>query len=327
MRIALLADSVHTTPLIGGHGLGWIVYNIAERLHSRGHDVTMYAAQGSMFSGKLVTPCKPTLNWSGEALFAQAAYRDHKVKPFDVFMDNGHMHIMSKLFHDLPVVNMLHDKMQPVYRNTILGSEGQRKLMLAEGKRVEQARVIRYQFNKDEFTPNYKAQPYALFLGSLFQYKQPVLAIEACARMGLKLVVAGDYGERWMSSTGNTEYVGVAKGEQKDALIRNAAVLVHPGNIEACPIVDIEAGLSGTPVAAWAEGGHTDFVREGCNGSLMDLTMPDKTQSLCEAIARAVQLNRRGVRAYTAAYYGNPDVQTEQIEKALCDVISGETWQ
>lgn len=325
MRIALLADSVHETPLAGGHGLGWIVYNLAERLHARGHDVTMFAAAGSHFSGPLVTPCKPTLDWTGEVLFAQAALDMHKQKPFDVFFDNGHTHTLSRLMPHLPVVNMYHDKVQPVSRNMVLGSEGLRELMSAEGKEVAGARVIHYQFDKRDFDPCYKPEPYALFLGGLFFYKNPVLAIEACARMRLRLVVAGGYGQ-FMSSYGNTTYAGVVTGARKAELIRKAAVLVHPGDIEACPIVDLEAMLSGTPIAAWAAGGHLDLVQEGVTGSLMDLTKADKVDALCEAIARAMQLNRRGVRAYGAAYFGNPDVQSEQVEQALRDAAEGNGW-
>lgn len=331
MRIALLADSVHTTPMIGGHGLGWIVYNITERLHARGHDVTMFAAKGSQFSGTLITPCEPTLDWSGELLFAKTALEMHKEKPFDIFYDHGHLHALERFMPDLPMVNTCHDKVQQTQKNVILGSEGQRALMLAEGKPVENARVIHYQFDKNEFEPCYTPQPYALFLGGLFMYKQPVLAIEACARLKLRLVLAGGYGEQVFGTNGygkigNTHYVGVVTGKTKTDLIRNAAVLVHPGDIEACPIVDMEAMLCGTPVAAWAAGGHLDLVKEGITGSLMDLSLEDKVDSLCETIARALRLNRYGVRAYAAAYYGNPDRQSEQIEEALCSVIAGQSW-
>lgn len=325
MRIALLADSVHTTPLRGGHGLGWIVYTIAQALHARKHEVVMFAAQGSEFSGELVTPCEPTLDWSGEFLFAQAALEMHKAKPFDVFMDHGHTHALSRLLPSLPVVNCHHDMMQPASKNAILGSEGLRELMTEQGKDVSKARAIHYQFDKDSFEPCYEPEKYALFLGSLFSYKQPSLAIEACARLGLKLIVAGGYGE-WGSSTGNTEFVGAVTGKRKAELTRKAAVLVHPGYMECCPIVDIEAMLSGTPVAAWNAGGHKDLVREGITGSLMDMSVEDKTQALCEAIIRALQINRRGVRAFSAAYYGNVDAYIEQLEQALCDASIGNEW-
>jgi hypothetical protein len=56
MRVAVVSDAVFSTPHESGHGLGRVVSQLAEGLHRRGHDVTLFAKTGSTFSGKLVMP-------------------------------------------------------------------------------------------------------------------------------------------------------------------------------------------------------------------------------------------------------------------------------
>jgi glycosyltransferase involved in cell wall biosynthesis len=111
---------------------------------------------------------------------------------------------------------------------------------------------------------------YYLIAGQLVPYKKAGLAIEACARMGRRLVVAGTGPElkRLQAVAGpNTEFRGFVSREELAALYAGADALLFPGR-EDFGIVPLEAMASGTPVIAFAEGGARETVRDGQTGIL-----------------------------------------------------------
>ena len=331
MRIAILSDTQGATPTEGGHGLGRAVYNIAEGLHGRGHDVTLIAVQGSRFSGKLITPCAAGAA-ALETLFARAAYQEHKRAPFDAIYDHGHLHVLASLFPDLPVVNHFHDKYQGYAPRAVVCSRGQQALMVEEDSRFATARVVHNAISAANFIPSYRADDnpeYVLFLGFLRDYKQPILAIEAAARARVKLVVCGNMvgNNNWFFS-GNeaTDYRGPAYGEARDELLRGALCLLQLGHSEAGPLTNIEAGLSGTPTVAWPGGGSLDYIKDCVNGVLINTSGPDIVDAVIDAINRARGINRKACRDYTAAYWGDMDRYLEDVERVLDDGAKGIRW-
>lgn len=327
MKIAILSDTQGPTPLDGGHGLGRAVHNIAEGLLSRGHDVTLYAAEGSRFNGRLIMPCKmgpPAL----EMVIAREVLKEH----YDVIYDHGHTHPLASLVLSLPVVNHYHDKFQRWSRNAVLCSEGQRTLMLEDDERFETARVVHNAIDASEFTPSYRADddpPYVLFLGFLRDYKQPLLAIEACARARMKLIMCGNMvgNSDWLfSGSENTDYRGMVGPQERNELLRGASVMLQLGHSEAGPMTNIEAGLSGTPIVGWPAGGTLDYVKDCANGVLVDTALTDKADAVIDAIRRAQGIDRKRCREYTAAEWGNSERYITQIEGILEDCAGGKRW-
>jgi glycosyltransferase involved in cell wall biosynthesis len=324
MRIAIIGDASAPTPAPGGHGLGKATHAIAERLHAAGHDVTLFAAAGSQFSGSLVTPVEPSAEyWKAEVTLAKAVYDAHQTAPFQVIYDHSHVHKMAHVFPDLPVVNHIHDKWQQPVRNAVLCSEGQRTLMLKDDARWQSAKVIHHQLDADAFTPSYRADGYLLYLGVLRDYKQPILAIEAAAKVGLPLKIAGGAPfdtSLVFSGNENCQCIGMVDGEQKLELLRGATALLQFGHSESFGLSTVEAGLCGTPIVAWASGGNLDTVRDGVNGVFV------KDGNVLAAIEQARLLKRQTVREYTAAMFGCPERQVEQVEQALRECIAGWNW-
>src|SRR3989304_3255711 len=112
MRLCILADaSAPVDPKFPGHGLGQATYTVANGLHQRGHDVTLIAVEGSQFAGTLITVEQG--NYEREPQLPKIASPAHKERAFDAFLDNSHVHHLSDLFPDLPVVNVYHDMFQP----------------------------------------------------------------------------------------------------------------------------------------------------------------------------------------------------------------------
>lgn len=322
MRICLISDASLPTPTPNGHGLGLINSMIAEGLHARGHDVTLIAKQGSQFSGRLVA-----LNvdgYQGEPALAKMAYRLHKETPFDVIADGGHIHLLSAMFPDLPVLNIFHDNFQPYQRCAVVLSEGQRAMLSPQ---FERARVIHNALPKEEIIPSFAMGSYALFLGAISDLKQPMLAIEACARLGLPLVLAGmtvnNFGLA-LTTMNNARYIGPISGAAKFDLIRGARVLLQLSGVESFGLTTLEAMLCGTPVVALAGGGSVDLVDYGVSGYLVQPS-GDMVGAVCDAMNAAQWLDRSQVRK-SGERFGDVDAMIDQYETALGDVMRGEWW-
>jgi glycosyltransferase involved in cell wall biosynthesis len=324
MRIAVLSDCVFETPQEGGHGLGRMVHQVAEGLLANGHDVIMFAKVGSRFSGVLITP-PDAKGYEGEPLLAKAALEQHKAMPFDCFLDNTHTHYLSHMIASLPVVSVFHDIYQQHERCAVLLSEGQRAVMPVQ---FESARIIHNTLNAADYVPFYDptTPEYALMLG-MSDLKQPILAVEACARMGLKLVIGGAsmVGKFPVTDCSNVEYVGAVSGKRKADLYRHAKVYLQLSKFESYGLTTLEASLSATPVVAWPSGGNLDLVRYGVSGAFVIAQAKDKVQAVADAIERASFVPRQMCRAWGEALC-QPERQIDLYEDALGACAKGLWW-
>jgi len=133
-------------------------------------------------------------------------------------------------------------------------------------------------------------EDFLLCVSALVPYKRIDLAVEACNRLGHRLVVIGDgpQRKRLEQLAGPTvELLGWQSDQQILDHMRRASALLFPGN-EDFGIVPLEAQACGTPVLAFAAGGAMETVIPGTEqtpGS--GLFFAEQTaESLCEAIER-----------------------------------------
>ncbi|MGE0173823.1 MAG: glycosyltransferase [Oligoflexales bacterium] len=118
---------------------------------------------------------------------------------------------------------------------------------------------------------------YYLALGAFVPYKRFDLAIDACERLGEKLIVAGGGPdqERLQKKAGkNTTFEIKPSGERLCELLRNAKALIFPG-VEDFGMVAIESMAAGTPVIALKKGGALDFIRPGVTGEFFEHPTPE----------------------------------------------------
>ncbi len=114
-----------------------------------------------------------------------------------------------------------------------------------------------------------------LVLSALTPYKRIDLAIQAAARAGVRLAVAGTGTEerelRALAGDG-VRFLGWVSDEELPGLIARSRGLLFPG-VEDFGITPLEVMASGRPVIAYAEGGALETVRGAAwpgNGSLAD---------------------------------------------------------
>jgi glycosyltransferase involved in cell wall biosynthesis len=124
-----------------------------------------------------------------------------------------------------------------------------------------------------------------LVFGRLVPYKRADVAIQACARLGRKLIVAGTGRDldrlRGLASSG-TQFIGHVPDDDLPELFSRARALLF-GGLEDFGIVPVEAQAAGLPVIAYDAGGVRDSVIDGRTGVLYP---DDSVDAMCAAIER-----------------------------------------
>jgi glycosyltransferase involved in cell wall biosynthesis len=134
--------------------------------------------------------------------------------------------------------------------------------------------------------PNVPREDFLLLAGRLVPYKRPDVAVDVAARLGLKLVVAGDGRSRAaLEATAgpNTVFLGRVTDEQLRSLFRRCQALVFPGE-EDFGMIPVEAQACGAPVVALDLGGARDTVVHGRSGLLYPERGPGGREGLSEAL-------------------------------------------
>lgn len=142
-----------------------------------------------------------------------------------------------------------------------------------------------------------------LVFGRLVPYKRVDVAIQACERLGRRLIVAGagrDLDRLRGLSSSTTEFVGHVPDNHVPALFARARALLFPG-LEDFGIVPVEAQAAGMPVIAYGAGGVRDSVLDGRTGVLYDDQAVD---GLCEGILKfeSMTFDEREMRANAARF-------------------------
>ena len=143
------------------------------------------------------------------------------------------------------------------------------------------AEVIHPPVDVDDFQIG-AAEDFYLCAGEVRGYKRVDLAVEACARLGRRLIVAGGGDTRRLRALGgkHVEFTGRVDTETLRSLMRRCRALLFPGT-EDFGIVPVEVMASGRPVIAFGHGGALDSVQPGISGLLFARQTVD---DLCDAI-------------------------------------------
>jgi glycosyltransferase involved in cell wall biosynthesis len=190
---------------------------------------------------------------------------------------------------------------------------------------------IRYAFGVDStvipppidtarFKPSAEIEDYFLVLARLAPYKRLDLAIEACTRLNMKLVVIGDGPdrERLVKMAGPSV---TFLGRQPDSVVNHYAshckALIFPGE-EDFGIAPLEINAAGRPVIAFRGGGATETIIEGLNGTFFDR---QEVASLGKALQRfeTMTWDATAIRQHAEQY--DVSVFQEKIMNFLAEIL------
>jgi len=125
-------------------------------------------------------------------------------------------------------------------------------------------------------------EDFYLCAGEIRHYKRLDLAIEACERLGRRLIIAGSGNPKALKALAGSrvEFTGQVDNATLRTLMRRCRALLFPG-VEDFGIVPIEVMASGRPVIAFGYGGVLDSVEAGVSGLFFSEQSVD---ALCGAI-------------------------------------------
>lgn len=299
MRIAVINSTVFATPLAGYGGLEHLAWQQAEGLARKGHDVTLFGADGTRCDHARVFTFGPPGGQTSEEQ-AYSRYWPELLKQ-DVVI----CHDWQKWAYSLkaegrlkaPVLAWLHapvntmmQSLPPVEKPCFVCISDDQKNHFEALFAPAQARCCHNGVDVEHYRPlGLKRSGRFLFLARFSRIKGASLAIDACLQAGAGLDLVGDttitnepeYFEECRSKCDGKQIrmVGPAsRGEcvwwmsQAHCLLHPnfpAPALGHPGFREPFGLAPVEAMACGVPVACGRFGAMAETVKDGETGWLV----------------------------------------------------------
>jgi glycosyltransferase involved in cell wall biosynthesis len=337
LRIAQVAPLSLPVPPGRYGGTERVIYDLAEGLVARGHDVTVFASGDSRTSARLVSTV-PRALWqeSGAdplaADFLQHAQVFRRAHEFDVI----HTHTAYRAFpyierSSAAVVTTLHGRVDAPEMQAILQIHPQAHLVsISHAQRAHApaapwAATIHHGLALHEYAFAPRGGEGLVFVSRMAPEKAPHVAIDVAVAAGMPLTLAGRvdpldraYFERDVRPRLEhplIRFAGEVSNEQKLELMRQARALLFPIDWpEPFGLVMAEAMACGTPVIARPHGAAPEVVVDGVTGFLAD-----SHAALVEAAKNAHRLQRSACRRHVEAHF-SAATMTERHE-ALYDTL------
>ncbi len=290
LRIAMISTPFIPVPPRDYGGTELIVHELVEGLLDRGHDVTLFATGDSRTRARLRALYDEPI-WPPET-FAEldhVSWAMQQVAQGDYDVVHAHAAAalaLGRLVPEVPVIYTIHHHYEPAlsryYANfpradfvAISADQCRRE------SGVDWCVVIHHGLDPSRYRWSDRPEPYVCFVGRLAREKGPEAAIEAAARAGVPLRMAGSihpvdraYVEAEvlprLDGPGVT-YLGPIGMDRKVPLLCGARALLAPIEWnEPFGLILIEAMLSGCPVVAFGRGSVPELVDHGVTGFVVE---------------------------------------------------------
>jgi glycosyltransferase involved in cell wall biosynthesis len=312
VRIAVLGPIAWRTP--PRHYGPWerIAGLIADGLHARGVDVTLFATLDSLTAAKLEGVCPvgyaedPELDgrvW--EAL--HVAHALERSADFDLV--HNHLDWLPLAFDRLagaPIVTTIHGfsspAILPAYRHSRSAFVSISLADRAQG--IEYAANVYHGVDLEELPFDAAGGEALVCFGRIHPDKGTREAIEIAAAAGRRLLLCGIVQDEryWAEQVeprvdgDRVVYLGSVGPQERAAVLGGAAALLHPIAFdEPFGLSVVESMICGTPVVAYRRGSMAEVVDEGVTGFLVD-----NADEALRAVSSAVGLDRAACRARAA---------------------------
>lgn len=323
MRVGILAPITHPFPPAGYGPWERVCHDLVEGLVETGHDVTVFAPEGSHTSGKLEVTVSSSLEASpgAEARLWETyhiARTMERAVELDLDLLHSHLHVHALgygPFLPIPLVttlhgsawNRAHHQLLSAYRRFPFVSLSDAERRFLPG--LNYVATVHNGIRLDRFPPGSGGNR-LVFVGRLAPEKAPDLAIQVARLSGRGLTVAGrieerhrDYFEAKVRSRlgGDVEYVGELDTAGVAELVGSSAGLLMPLRWdEPFGLVVAEALSVGTPVVAWNRGAMPELIREGVTGYVVE-----GVADAARAVQRLESIDRRRCRAEAEARFSH----------------------
>ncbi|MEE4537009.1 MAG: glycosyltransferase family 4 protein [Erythrobacter sp.] len=348
MKIAVLAHIRHpiAEPFMGGMEAHCRM--LCDGLRAKGHDVTLFAAEGSQ-DAQLVPICRAAydkvLPWETyHGTPELAAYQREAFSlawerivegGFDVVHNNSlFCEIIDWASHSMmPCVTSQHvppfgkmrdavarSAFEPMLANTVTSRS---QLGLWQAGLRNQIRVVHNGVRCDRWIPDGKVQDYFVWVGRITPNKGTAEAVRAASLAGVPLKIFGPIEDaRYFATkvephlTEVIAYHGARTGTQLAPIVAQAkGALVTPRWEEPFGLVAAEALSCGVPVCAFDNGALAEVV-----GSCGFIVPPDDVKALASAMTRVGEISRIACRERALARFSVQSM-IEGYEACYLDVV------
>jgi glycosyltransferase involved in cell wall biosynthesis len=309
-------------PPSGYGGIELICAALVDALCARGHDVTMFGAgrRTGTRARFVSTVGEPQYERLGEAmpdaLHAARVTQLLADTQFDVIHDHSLSGPLTAGHRNAPTVVTVHGPADGELGDYYVAlGEHIHPVAISDSQRrqrpeIRWAATIHNAIDGDQFAPSHSGDGPVLWLARFSPDKGPDLAIEACRKADLPLVLAGKCNEpseqRYLDEAilpmlgGDIELIVNGDRATTNRLLAEARCLIMPIRWhEPFGMVMIEAMASGTPVVALRRGSVPEIIRNGVTGWICD----DPTD-LPEALHRVSELDPDDCVAHARTAFG-----------------------
>ncbi|RIW28055.1 glycosyltransferase [Bacillus salacetis] len=311
MRIVQVSTDTLPVPPPRYGGIQRLVHTLTEELINRGHEVFLFAPQGSISAGTVI-PYQHT-GPNPEAI--QDFVKQHLPDNIDIIHDHTHFSLIDKLNLPVPTISNINININnstfpkyPVYisRNALQEVGGNKGFFIYPGLTLSQ-----YQYSEVK-------EDYLLFLAEVNYQKGIMHAIDIARQLNMKLIIAGPvYDKEFfaknvepaINESPAVSYIGEVGGNQKQELLKHAKCLLVPILFrEPFGIVMIESLACGTPVMAYNNGSVSEVL-----GGFPELICNDKDEMIAK-IQNAQFPDPKDMRRYIAQNFSTELMVDRYIE-------------
>jgi glycosyltransferase involved in cell wall biosynthesis len=336
MRILLLMDPFIPVPPLHYGGIERVMYDIACRYKTMGHEVTIIAGPNSQSPGRLITYGENgdgSVSLDYTLLYKLQRILKQEIPKHDVLHNFGRLAFLFpvawtnirkvqtymryitprniKLLNKAGVKNIVYTAVSNAIVKTGLPGGG-------EWHTIYNCAPV----DQFDYVPIVADDAPLVFLGRLDRCKGAHTAIKVAKLTNRKLIIAGNIStlahekEYFCKEIEPNiddkliEYIGVVDNQQKNKLLGSAAAMLLPVEwYEPFPVVLPESFACGTPILAFLGGGVPEGIRPGVTGLLSN-----SAEEMAAHVQQISTLSRSACRSDALEKYSDTTIANNYLK-------------